>query len=227
LVFAIDQGEELFAAEGREDAEYFLSVLAHLLSPESGPDSDMHATRLPTLVIVAIRSDSYERLQTEAKLQPITTQLFSLPPIARAEYKHAIEGPAARHTAAGRKLIIEPALTERLLDDTEGADALPLLSFTLERLFAEHGGDGDLRLEEYELLGGVRGSIDSAVEVAFAEPKRDPVISANKEEREAVLRRAFIPWLARVEMQTEERKRRVAAWNEIPVEARPLLERMI
>ena len=76
-----------------------------------------------------------------------------------------IEGPARRLADSDRPLQIEPALTSALLKDIDegGAkDALPLLAFTLERLYVEHGGDGDLRLSEYRHLGGIRGSIEAA-----------------------------------------------------------------
>ena len=59
-----------------------------------------------------------------------------------------------------RKLKLDPALTERLLNDIEeggGKDALPLLAFTLERLFRQYGADGDLLIKEYEDLGGIVG----------------------------------------------------------------------
>ena len=59
-----------------------------------------------------------------------------LKPMPPAGYNEVITGPARRATAAGRRLTIEPALVERLLADTaEGADALPLLALTLERLY--------------------------------------------------------------------------------------------
>src|SRR5262249_13408148 len=45
--------------------------------------------------------------------------------------------------------------------------------------------------------------------------------------RERLLRAGFIPWLARIDPDTEERKRRVAGWEEVPSEARPLIERLI
>lgn len=110
--------------------------------------------RQRALAVVAIRTDAYEQLQTAPTLSGILPRVFSLPPIERAEFKAVIEGPAARATAAGRKLTVQPALTERLLEDTEGADALPLLAFTLELLFTDYGVAGNLRLDDYEALGG-------------------------------------------------------------------------
>ena len=227
VVMAIDQGEELLLAEGRSEAEILLARLAETLAPPESEGAEAIAARRRALVVVAIRSDSYEQFQTEPKLAGVKPALFSLPPIERAEFKSVVEGPASRATAAGRKLEIDPRLTERLLQDAQGADALPLLAFTLERLFIEHGGDGDLRLTEYEELGGVRGAIEAAITAAFAHPGRAPAIPAASGERERCLRLGFIPWLASVDPETEERKRRVARWDEIPVEARPVLERLV
>jgi Novel STAND NTPase 1/WD domain, G-beta repeat len=188
---------------------------------------DWEWTTIASLVVVAIRSDSYERLQTEPRLLHVAQHPFSLPPMPAAEYKAVIEGPATRASEAGRNLTVDPALTEALVHDAEGADALPLLAFTLERLYVEYGGSGRLRRQDYEALGGVRGSIEAAVEAAFAEAGREPAIPADRGFREPLLRAGFIPWLARIDPDTEERKRRVARWEEIPSEARPLIERLI
>ncbi len=227
IVISIDQGEELAGAEGRQEAEDFLSMLAETLHPgPQGTAQAIEARRL-ALAVIAIRSDSYERLQTERSLEGLRPHLFNLPPIPRAEFKAVMEGPAARAAAAGTRLAIQPALTQKLIEDAEGADALPLLAFTLERLFLEHRGDGQLSLGNYEALGGVRGSIEAAVAAAFEKPENHPIVPADKAEREKLLRKAFVPWLALVDPQTEERKRRVARWDELPEETRPLLQQLI
>jgi hypothetical protein len=223
VVIPIDQGEELFAADVGPEASRFLEMLAQVLVP----DDSGTPRRSRALAMIAIRADSYERLQTEALLAHVSPHLFSLPAINPADYKAVVEGPARRHTEAGHKLAIDPALTDRLVEEMEGADALPLLAFTLERLFIEHGGDGKLLVEDYEQLGGIRGSIEAAIEAAFAEPGRAPAVTADSVARERLLRAGFIPWLARVDPDTEERKRRVARWDEIPPETRPLLERLV
>ncbi len=217
VVLGIDQAEEMLSAEGRAEAETFLSLLARALDPAGRR----------VMAVLAIRSDSFERLQAEPLLARAQWALFDLRPLARAEYKAVVEGPAARATAAGRPLRIDPELIERLLGEAEGADALPLLAFTLERLFVEHGGDGALNLPEYEALGGLRGSIEEVVKAAFAEPGREPAIPADEAERTRRLKEGFIPWLARIDPDTEERKRRVARREELPAESRPLIERLI
>jgi hypothetical protein len=67
--------------------------------------------------------------------------------------------PAQVFSGRARKLEIEPALVEQLAGDAQGADALPLLAFTLEKLFDEFGADGKLTLVRYDGMRGVGGSI--------------------------------------------------------------------
>lgn len=227
ILICVDQGEELFNPEGKEEAERLLSFLAQILAPAETGNIASIDRRLRALAIIAIRTDSYELLQTAPELSGMTPQLFSLPPMKHAEFKSVIEGPAARASAAGRKLSFQPSLTERLLRDADGVDALPLLAFTLERLYIDYGGAEAIRLEDYESLGGVRGSIEAAVVSAFSDPYRAPAIPADKTEREQLLREGFIPWLARVDPQTDERKRRLARWDELPVRVHTIMERLI
>ena len=122
---------------------------------------------------------------------------------------------------------MDPELTDRLIEDAEGTDALPLLAFTLERLLIDYGSDGDLLVSEYQDLGGIGGSIEAAVRMAFETPGAEPTIPADQGQRETLLRRGFLPWMALIDPDTDERKRRVARWQEIPADARPLIERLI
>ena len=101
--------------------------------------------------------------------------------------------------------MIEESLVDALLADIEegGAkDALPLLAFTLERLYREHGGGGDLKLSNYEELGRIRGSIEAAVERALKVADADPKIPQDRQTRLAFLRRGLIPWLAGIDPDT-------------------------
>ena len=111
--------------------------------------------------------------------------------------------------------------------DAGGADALPLLSFTLERLYADYGGEGRLTLAEYQKLGGVKGSIEAAVARAFAEPGRAPAIPAAKDAQLACVRAASIPWLARIAPDTGVPMRRMARLDEIPEGSRAVVERLV
>jgi len=219
LVVPIDQGEELFLAEGASEAQAFLGVLQDLLTIDA-----------PAVAAVfTIRSDAYERLQLARPLEGIRQDTFSLAPMPKGAYAEIIKAPARRLEGTARALTIEEPLVDALLADVEagGKDALPLLAFTLERLYLEHGGDGDLRLKEYDALGRVRGSIEAAVERALNAADADPNVPKERAARLALLRRGLIPWLANVDLDTGAPRRRVARLSEIPTAASPLIRCLI
>ena len=221
IVLPLDQAEELFNPDGAAEAAAFLDLLSGVLAP--GEESPVRRV----LVVATMRSDRYELLQAEPHLAAVGQDPFNLPPIPQAEFKSVIEGPSYRVVEAGGRLAIDPALTEKLIADAQGADALPLLGFTLERLYADYGGGGRLTVAEYEKLGGVQGSIEAAVANALAEPGRSPAIPAEKEAQLAALRAAFIPWLARIDPETGAPMRRVARLDEIPGASRAIVERLV
>ncbi len=226
VVICLDQAEELFGKERGEEAGEFLNLLGKLMGHVSGEQSSAAQTMARVMVLAAIRSDSYERLQMVPALSGIKQTPFNLPPLAPAEYKMVIVGPAARSTDEGHKLTIEAVLTTQLLQDAEGADALPLLAFILERLLIGYGDDGELLLKEYESLGGLQGSIEAAVNEAWKNPGQDPVIPADEATRRALLHRVF-PYLVMLEHEADKPKRRVATWSGLPPETHPLLERLV
>ena len=224
VVLSIDQGEELFLAEGAEEAQAFLTLLRALVDTQT-PD---------VIALFTIRTDSYEPLQSAqgpaGALASIKQMTLSLPPMPQGAYAQVIEGPVARLASTPRALKIDPKLTEQLLADIEAGgakDALPLLAFTLERLYLEHGGDGDLTLAEYQHLGGVRGSIEAAVEGALRAADTNRMIPDDRRARLALLRRGLIPWLAGIDPSTANARRRIARLSEIPVEARPLIDLLV
>jgi tetratricopeptide (TPR) repeat protein len=220
VVLAIDQGEELFLTDGATESAGLLNLLRELLT-EDAP---------ALLAIITIRSDAYEQLQTAKALEGIVPQILSLAPMPRGAYQSVIEGPAARLKETDRPLVIQPALTQALLSDIEdggGRDALPLLAFTLERLYLEYGARGSLTLEDYDALGRIKGSIEAAVGQAFVAADSDPRIPRDKDARLALLRRGLIPWLAGIDPDTGSPRRVKAQISEIPVEARPLIDLLV
>ncbi len=220
VVLPIDQGEELFLAEGATEAEPALALMRELLTSDAPG----------VIVIFTMRSDSYERLQTAKALDGISPLVLNLSPLPKGSYQVVIEGPAERLKDSPRALKIEPALTQALLADIEsggGRDALPLLAFTLERLYLEYGGRGLLTLADYDALGRIRGSIEAAVERAMTAADADPKIPRDRAARLTLLRRGFIPWLAGIDSETGSPRRRVARMSEIPAEARPLMDQLV
>ena len=220
LVLAIDQAEELLTADNAEAAA-FLTLVAELAQSDDPV----------VLVIFTVRSDSFQQLQARPELATTQPQhLVDLPPIPAGSYGDIIRGPARRFSAGGGKLVVEETLVDALLGDIEqggGKDALPLLAFTLERLYTDYGADGDLTLAEYEKLGRIRGAIEAAVEQALAKADGNPAIPRDRSARLALLRRGLIPWLAGIDPETRSPRRRVARLAEVPEEARPLVDLLV
>ena len=220
IVLAIDQAEELFRPEGAVEGAALLALIRDLTRED-----------LPAVIaIFAIRSDSYDALLRAEPLEGLAQTPLALPPMPRGAYKDVIEGPARRFTEAGGALTIEPQLTLRLLADIEqgaGSDALPLLAFTLEQLFLDWRREGALRLKDYQDFGGLKGAIDAAVARAFVRADSDPRIPREGSAREALLRRGLIPWLAGIDPDTKSPRRNIARREDIPVEARPLIDLLV
>jgi formylglycine-generating enzyme required for sulfatase activity len=220
LILSVDQGEELFLAEGQEQAKAFLVLLHDLLIQD-----------MPAIIAVfTIRSDNYEHLQLAKELEGLHQETLSLPPMPKGSYAEVIKGPARRLEGTERPLEVDDALVDTLLTDIDAGgakDALPLLAFTLERLYVEEGGDGDLTVAEYRSLGGITGSIEAAVERALKAADADPAIPRDRLARLALLRRGLIPWLAGIDPDTGAPRRRVARLSEIPAEARPLIQHLV
>ena len=213
IVIPIDQAEELFAAENIE-ATQALEMLASALRVDEN-----------VIIIATIRSDTFENLQNERRFTDIDSLPFSLPGIPQGAFKEVIEGPAR---LSNPPLMIEPALTDRLLQDLAAADALPLLAFTLERLSLRHRYGGTITLAEYvEELGGVQGAISAAVEAAFAQAQRDPSLPRDRVELEKLARAAFIPALVQLDDADGEPMRRVERLNALPKATLPLVRHLI
>ena len=220
IVIAVDQAEELFIAENLQEGQALLALLAELAR---GDDPAV-------IALFCVRSDSYDALQAAKPLEGMAQSALSLLPMPRGAYASVIEGPARRVEAAGGKLRIDPALTERLLGDIErgaGSDALPLLAFTLEQMWADFHQAGELRLEDYEAAGGLAGAIDKAVARAMRRADADHRIPRDKGARETLLRRGLIPWLAGVDPDSKSPRRNIARRSDIPPEAAPLIDLLV
>jgi WD40 repeat protein len=216
LVLPVDQAEELFNTDAGPEAVRFLELLAALVQHEAG------AT--PALIVaVTIRADRYEPLQIAPELAGVHSMVFDdLKPMPPAGYKDVITGPARRATTAGWRLSIEPALVERLLTDAaDGADALPLLALTLERLYRDFGDCGELSVADYAAMGGMAHVVQTEV---------DNLLAPDPDQRRTqldTLHHAFIPWLATINPASDQPMRRLARWGDLPAASRPLIQAMV
>jgi hypothetical protein len=213
VVLAIDQAEELFVAGDNEAAEVLELITASVnLDPN-------------VLILLTIRSDSFGLLQGHPRLSSVPRLPFDLPRLQAVAFKEVIEGPT-RIPDSG--ITIDPELTEQLIQDFKDDDALPLLAFTLERLVADHGADGQIRKSAYvDQLKGVGGAIRKAVEDAFAAAGELPGLPRTRAELDALAKRCFVPWLVRIDDVAATPKRRIALRSQLPAEALPLIDCLV
>jgi len=210
VLLPIDQAEELFVA-GDEEATAVVGLIVETLAADPN-----------LLLLLTIRSDSFGILQGDARLSAIPRLPFDLPRLPAAAFKEIIEGPT-RLPGAG--ISIDAELSEQLIADFDGADALPLLAFTLERLVKDHSEDGQLKKHEYvDGMKGVGGAIRKAVEDAFAKAAEMPGLPQARAALDALAKRSFVPGLVRIDDAAAAPKRRLALRSQLPQEALPLID---
>jgi WD40 repeat protein len=210
ILLALDQGEELFNDEGRDEATRFIDILTETLTADPR-----------TLAILVMRSDSFPLLQGDPSLAALPKDTFTLDMMLEGSFRAVIEGPAR---LVEPPLKIDPLLADALLEDITGQDALPLLAFTLGHLYDNYRAENELTLAGYDRIGRVKGVIDRTVEQAFAQAVARGEAPKDAKAQLALARSAFIPHLAQVNAAGLF-VRRVAARDQIPVEAKLLIDR--
>ena len=169
-------------------------------------------------------ADRYEVMQTAPPLIGLTSVVFDdLKPMPPHQFKEVITGPRELGPPAlDASLSIAPNLVNRLLADAAaGGDALPLLALTLRRLYDRYGETGELTLDDYEAMGGMRRVVQNTVdEVISGDPER-------RAEQLCSLRAAFIPWLATINPDNDQPMRRVARLNNLPEASHPLIQQFV
>ena len=161
LLVAVDQVERIFVEAAPAQADAF-AVILHALVVQG----------LATLV-VALRSDAYARFQQVPAFVALMERqggaLYNLLPPTDAELEDIVRKPVA---ACYPPLVFETGVTGRslsdaLVADARGGDALPLLQMTLQRLFQAEltRGDGTLRFADY---AGLDAAVEETANAALA-----------------------------------------------------------
>lgn len=187
-VIGIDQAEELTSGEYTDQSLRFLELASSLIDPGSDWSRRLAA---PPIFLATVRADSVHELISMAQEAGIPqVDAFLLPQIAREAYRDIILGPATVAKSVGLNIQVDEPLVETLVEESVGADALPLMAFTLKQLIDDHriGRRAVLSLPHYEAMGGIGGSLARRLETV-----RD---GAPLEEFEAALRALLIPFLA-------------------------------
>ncbi|MFF4158837.1 helix-turn-helix domain-containing protein [Streptomyces sp. NPDC001678] len=163
-IWVVDQLEELFTlCPDHERRTAFLDVL-------TGQEARPGVSRT---VVCGVRADFYGHCLLHEGLRAATGRgQLALGPMSEAELRDAIVEPARR-----ARLDLEPGLLPLLLGDlgltatraSTGYDPsrLPLLAHTLKELW-RHREDNTLTLSGYEVVGGLRGSVATTAERAWA-----------------------------------------------------------
>jgi formylglycine-generating enzyme required for sulfatase activity len=214
VVLVIDQFEELLA-DGNQAGERFLAFLQKLLSTELAE----------VVVLATMRTDFLAPLQSRWPQLLGLASTMPLEPIRLEDFGELISGPAKRS-----KLELQPGLRERLVSESGGCDALPLLAFTLEKLWqkwkergspmlSQRGERWDLTVADYEVLGGVAGAVSSQAKLCW-----NP--QTGSEADTAALREAFLYHLVTLNEEGQAAKRAVEL-QELPERSRPIVQRMV
>ncbi|MEB3266278.1 MAG: SUMF1/EgtB/PvdO family nonheme iron enzyme [Cyanobacteriota bacterium] len=208
VVLVIDQFEELLTAgpktEKEEDpGEVFQRFLLQLL----------RVRKAGLMVLATMRTDYLAPLQTRWPALTGMASTYTLEPIEPENFGALITGPADRSS-----LTLEPGLEARLVNESGGRDALPLLAFTLEKLWNAKEGQM-LTLKAYADLGGVEGAVSTRAAECW-----NPQTSTH-EVRQA-LRQAFLEHLVSVGSDGRQAKR-PAPLAELPIESREIVQRLV
>jgi hypothetical protein len=163
IIIAIDHGEELFAGEDAAESERFIAMLGHVLAhPLEGLDP---------FAVITIRADSVDPLlQRVPQLGIDAPHMRGLPPLSPSAYRDVITRPAAVYARRVTRLDIEPELVEVLVAKAQGADALPLLAFTLQRMFDLY--HKEQRLRRPQNLESSEARNNAALATSSAVPRR-------------------------------------------------------
>jgi formylglycine-generating enzyme required for sulfatase activity len=129
-----------------------------------------------------------------------------------------IEGPADRFG-----LDLDPGLAERMAEETAYDDALPLLAFTLEKLYGRCKAAGRLTVQAYDHLGGVSAAIKHTADAILKETGYKDLPADDPRMRD--LRRAFYS-LAQVGEEGQF-TRRTARWSRMPASCEAILKRFV
>ena len=101
-----------------------------------------------------MRSEFLSTSPSQAGVAELIDKAHALEVLAPSRLAEVIARPAEK-----AKLRFDPGLVERMVADTAGGDALPLLAFTLRELSdrSRERGDRRIRWQDYEAIDGVEG----------------------------------------------------------------------
>jgi WD40 repeat protein len=169
IILIIDQFEECFTMSDEQQRQAFMDCLIELI--ETAPNLQL---------VIGMRSDFRNRLREYPRFAQKISKV-NVGHLNSAEIQEAIEKPA-EFVGLG----IEGGLKQQLINDVEDyPESLPLLQYTLTELWNEARKQREqfLRLETYQGLGGIEGTL---------EKRADAVYESLLPEEQVVAKRIFL-----------------------------------
>ena len=163
LLLVIDQLDNLFAADvAWEQRASFARLLRALTA--SGQ----------IWIVATLRAALYEPFLSELDLKALKDAGadYDLAPPGPAELAEIVRRPAEAAGLDFERDVAGVSLDDRLLEEAGGADTLPLVQFTLQKLFENRRVDDKrtlLTVAAYDALGGISGALDQVAEYAFGD----------------------------------------------------------
>jgi WD40 repeat protein len=210
VLLCIDQAEELFGYTPAPAAERFLRLLRAAL--------EIGDRRL--MVMATLRSDFLGAFQNHPALQDkewghhLRYRALTVDPMPLRSVPEIIRGPA--HLVG---LELEDGLVEVMVGDMGAEDALPLLAFTLRRIYERAGAGGRLTLADYESVGRLDGAVRQEAERIVGEAG---LVADDME----ALHAAFVPMLVGITTDGSFVRRR-AVVEHLPRRVLALLKRFV
>ncbi|MYW62678.1 hypothetical protein GTY65_01075 [Streptomyces sp. SID8379] len=163
-VIVVDQFEEVFSlCHDTAERDAFIALLLRAVRPE-------HRLR----VVLAVRADFYGRL---AEHGPLADALRDATLLVGPMPAHALREAVVR-PAATERLVVERALTARVVADTEGRPGgLPLMAHALREVWRRRNGTF-LTLAAYEAVGGLEGAVAHTAEDVYGRLDADEAAAA-------------------------------------------------
>ncbi|MEO7193836.1 MAG: TIR domain-containing protein, partial [Pseudonocardiaceae bacterium] len=150
LLLVVDQVEELLTQSAPDQRDRFIELVGPALSG-------------PVHVVGTLRPEFLDPLLGQAGLTSLSRTMYPLRPLRREALRAVIEKPAE---LAG--ITLDEGLADRVVEDTDSGEALPLLAFTLAQLAEGVTRGGRLSSTRYEQLGGVQGALSRQADAALA-----------------------------------------------------------
>src|SRR5215471_11102833 len=158
VLLVVDQAEELVTRSGPRAQEQFLALLRGALRDDS-----------PLWAIATLRAEFLSSAPDRAGLAEAIDDTLLIEPLSRARLPEIIQRPEQRAV-----LDFARGLVQRMVEDTTGGDALPLLAWTLQQLYHDAGAGPErvVTAGAYEALGGVVGSLQRQADLLTDELHR-------------------------------------------------------